>query len=195
MQTLLFESGAPSIGSDSKEESWDLPDYFDILGLPRGRYSPAVIRRAFFAARTNVLARLGAGESYSDLCARLDALHLADAVLGDPEQQGRYLASLEGDDGALVRFRQRIAASLEDGLLRCSRRDALLAEGRSLGLSDFQTHLLIAHVQFGDDTSPLPFAPRGRSATERTSRLSARFAAVGVLAFALFLGMVRWLGA
>lgn len=170
-----------------------MPNYFDILGLPPGRYSTAVVRRAFFVRRRELLEQLAGGQPYADVCARLDALHLADATLSDENRQAEYLASLDADQGELTRFRQRIAASLEDGLLRCSRRSAILDDGRRLGLSDFQTHLLIAHVQFGDDTLPLPELRRGKSARGAATRATARFAAVGMLAFALFLAMVRWL--
>lgn len=170
-----------------------VPDYFDILGLPPGRYAPAVIRRAFFAARREILELLARGDNYGEYCRQLERLHLAEATLSDAQRQAEYLATYDGDDGALVRFRQKVAASLEDGLVRCSRRETLLAEGRKLGLTDFQTHLLIAHVQFGDDRAALPFAARGPASDDRNSRLVARLAAASLLGFALFLGMLRWL--
>jgi hypothetical protein len=63
-----------------------------------------------------------------------------------------------------------------------------------LGFSEFHTHLLIAQVQFGDGIVAPPCGHRRSTSTESASRIGARFAAAGVLALALFLAMVRWLG-
>jgi hypothetical protein len=82
---------------------------------------------------------------------------------------------------------------LEDGLLRHSRRQGIIARARELGFNDFQAHLLIAQVQFGDErmavlpttVKPLP---------DRNGRGWARVAGVSMLAMTMFLVLVRMLG-
>ncbi|RMF71332.1 MAG: hypothetical protein D6744_18095, partial [Planctomycetota bacterium] len=92
-------------------------------------------------------------------------------------------------------LRRMIEASLEGGLLRHSRRCEILRAGRALGFSDFHTHLLIAQVQAGD-AELLPTLRRFRPpSNDSLRRTTARFAAAGILGLALFLALVRWLGA
>ena len=168
-------------------------DYFAILGLAPGRYSPAEIARSFDAERDRLIAQLDDPRQHSESRLRLEALHIAYAMLRDPEAQAEYLRTRfeNGDD--VTRMRRLVAASLEDGLLRYSRRQQILNEARRLGFSDFQTQLLIAQVQFGDER----FAPATPSVNHLTkaggTRGWARVAAVGVLALLLFLAMMRWL--
>jgi hypothetical protein len=121
----------------------------------------------------------------------LDDLHLAYTTLRDPRRQAEYVQSRNEDD--LAHLRRLVNASLEGGLLRHSRRESILEEGRRLGLSDFQTQLLIAQVQFGDEQiNPVGGGSRALSLNARSA--AARLAAVGILALAFFLAMVRWLG-
>ena len=118
---------------------------------------------------------------------RLDDLHMAYTVLRTDEGQSELLRSLAEDDDAPLHLRRMIAAALEDGLLRYSRRQEILAEARRLGLSDFQTQLLIAQVQFGDERieSPAP-AKSSRGAPAERRQAWSMFAAVGVLAIGIF---------
>ena len=170
-------------------------DYFTILGLTPGRYEPAEIARRFRAERARMLAELGRPATYADTRRRLDELHLAYATLGDPRTQAEYLRAQEAAGDDVTGLRRLIAASLEDGLLRYSRRQEILAEAQALGFSDFQTQLLIAQVQFGDEQIS-PVGGRSLHGQRRSAaRAGAGFAAAGLLALALFLAMVRWLGA
>ena len=122
---------------------------------------------------------------------RLDELHLAYAALRNPQTQAELLRTRTDETDDVTRLRRLIATALEDGLLRFSRRQDILVEARRLGFSDFQTQLLIAQVQFGDDS----FQPAtASSANHDSSRAWARFAAAGVLALVMFLVLVRWLG-
>jgi hypothetical protein len=167
-------------------------DYFAILGLRPGRYDPAEITRRFRALRQQLLAKLHDPGSHAESRRQLDELHVAHTGLRDPHRQAEYLRRRHQDD--LTRLRHLIADSLEDGLLRQSRRAIILEEARHLGLSDFQAQLLIAQVQFGDEQ----LTPAGDHsvwvASADGSRVRARLAAAGILALALFLAMVRWLG-
>lgn len=90
------------------------------------------------------------------------------------------------------RILKLIDESLEDGLLRYSRRRAIMAEARRLGFSDFHTHLLIAQIQHGD-TRPLTVALGPRPRSPREQKLAARFAAATILAMAMMLTAIRWL--
>ena len=170
-------------------------DYFTILGLAPGRYEPAELARRFQAERARLLGALHDTATYADARRRLEELHLAYAALRDPQAQAEYLRTPPSERAAVTRLRQMIAAALEDGLLRYSRRQAILVEAHELGFSDFQTHLLIAQVQFGDDQIQLPGTAAQHSANAATPRAWAGFAAVGMLALALFLALVHWLGA
>ena len=166
-------------------------DYFAVLGLSPGRYDPLEIARRFQARRAQLLAALDDPARYSDTRSALDQLHLAYSALRDPHRQDDYRRSQFAEADAGERLRGLIAASLEDGLLRYSRRQAILERARELGLSAFQAQLLIAQVQFGARETPLI---RGAPVTVRAadSRTWVRLAGVGVLALAIFLFLVRW---
>jgi hypothetical protein len=170
-------------------------DYFSILGLSPARYEPAEITRRFRVERARVLAVLHDPAKHGQSRRRLDELHVAYAGLRDPLRQAAYLRNLKTSDDRVAHLSRLISDSLEDGLLRYSRREEILGEGRQLGFSDFQTQLLIAQVQFGsDDVLPVANPGAGRRWNARPA-VGPRFAAVGVLTLALFLAMVRWLGA
>jgi hypothetical protein len=172
-------------------------EYFAILGLSPGRYEPKQIVRHFEAQRRQLLAELGDPARHDDSRRQLNELHRAYNALRDPQRQAEHLRAARGEDrdDRVEELCRSIEASLEGGLLRYSRRLEILEEGRRLGFSEFHTQLLIAQVQFGGE---LVTAPPDR-ATSRTSdapsRVGARFAAAGVLALALFLATIRWLGA
>ena len=166
-------------------------DYFAILGLTPGHYEPREITRRFQNARAQVLAELSGGGADAGTRQRLDDLHLAHATLRSPSMQARYLSEQDGADDA-ERLRRLIAASLEDGLLRYSRRRMILAEARELGFNDFQTQVLIAQVQFGEDEiDPVPRAEAARRGAAHR-RIWAHTAAIGLLATAFFLLMIHW---
>lgn len=96
-------------------------------------------------------------------------------------------------DENVARLRRLIADSLEGGLLRYSRRQAILDEARRLGVSDFNAHVLIAQVQFGDaSVSPASTGPVGNGRLS-DGRAAARLAGAGLLAFALFMSAMLWL--
>jgi hypothetical protein len=173
-------------------------DYFSILGLTPGRYEPGDIARRFEARRRQVLLQLDDPGQHYESRRRLNELYLAYNALRDPRRQAEYVrAAREDNDRAdrVARLRRLIESSLEGRLLRYSRRAEILAEGRRLGFSDFQTQLLIAQVQFGDGIIPPPCGRDVSQSVETASRVGARFAAAGVLALAIFLAMIRWLGA
>jgi len=173
-------------------------EYFSILGLSPGCYEPKKIARHFDVRRRRLLVELDDPARHDESRRQLNDLYQAYNALRDPRRQAEHLRLArdegEGDD-RVTRLRRLIEASLEGGLLRYSRRVEILEEGRWLGFSEFHTQLLIAQVQFGGELVVSP-ADRGVSrSAETTSRVGARFAAAGVLALALFLAMVRWLGA
>ena len=168
-------------------------NYFAILGLAPGRYSEAEIAQRFDSERERLIAELDKPQHHSESRRQLEALHLAYSALRDPASQAAYLEVGSGDENDVTAMRRLIAASLEGGLLRYSRRRQILDEGRRRAFSDFQTQLLIAQVQFGDDQFAPATPGRLRAAADEDSRAWARFAAVGVLALALFLALVRWL--
>ncbi len=174
-------------------------DSFSILGLTPGRYSQAEVDRRFLRRRRKLVAALDDPDRYEETRRQLDALHRAYNALRDPTRQARCLKVLRDDsddrEQRLAELRELILASLEGGLLRQSRREMILAEGRRLGFSEFHTHLLIAQVQFDGNivVRPQPASDGRRFAAP--ARIAARFAAAGMLALALFLAMVRWLGA
>jgi hypothetical protein len=173
-------------------------EYFSILGLSPGRYEPNKITRHFQARRRQLLVELDDPDRHAESRRQLNELYRAYTALRDPRRQAEYLRAAreeDDDDDRVARLRRLIEASLEGGLLRYSRRLEILEEGRRLGFSDFHTHLLIAQVQFGGDLVALPIARGVAPSDEIPSRVGARFAAVGVLALAIFLAMVRWLTA
>jgi hypothetical protein len=165
---------------------------FTDRGADRPAQVPAELAARFRAQRERLLSQLCAGPARSVVRQRLDALcrtyaQLQAARTGQDERRDR----LEAAD----RLRRLIAQNLEDGLLRYSRRQKLLAEARRLGFSEFQAQLLIAQVQFGDRELE-PARPSQRpTEVAPVCAVVARLAAAGVLALAIFLGLVRWLGA
>ncbi|MFO0840326.1 MAG: hypothetical protein U1D55_17600 [Phycisphaerae bacterium] len=169
-------------------------DYFSILGLAPGRYDPAEITRRFFSARERLMRQLDDLARRAETHRLLEDLHIAYAALRDPQLQAAHVAPVESTDDRIGQMRRLIAACLEDGLLRYSRRQEILTEGRRLGFSDFQTQLLIVQVQFGDGDVVAP--PRGAGARRGTQdcRIAARFASAAVLALAAFLTMIVWWG-
>jgi hypothetical protein len=172
-------------------------DYFSILGLSPGRYAPREIFRRFSARRRQLLDELDDPARYAESRRQLDELHRAYNVLRDPQRQAdhaRVVLQTEPDDDRAGQLRDLIEASLEGGLLRYSRREQILAEGRRLGFSPFHTQLMIAQVQFGGRILASSRTGDSRSSVDSASRIGARFAAAGVLALAIFLAMVRWLG-
>lgn len=172
-------------------------DYFSILGLTPGCYEPGEITRRFDARRRRLLAQLDDPARHGESRQRLDDLYRACNALRDPQRQAEYAraAREEHDRGDRVaRLRRLIESSLEGGLLRYSRRAEILAEGRRLGFSEFHTHLLIAQVQFGDGIVAPPYGRGVSRSAETASRVGARLAAAGLLALAIFLAVVRWLG-
>ena len=169
-------------------------DYFAILGLAPGNYNAAEINGRFQAERARLLTQLDNPAAHSAVRHRLDDLHLAYAALREPRQQAEHLRTRVNGADDVTQLRQLIAAALEGGLLRYSRRQEIITEAQRLGFSDFQTQLLIAQVQFGDDQFQPATPGSRRAARAESSRAWARFAAAGVLALAMFLALVRWLG-
>ena len=173
-------------------------EYFSILGLTPGRYEPKELARRFEARRRRLLVELADPARYVESRRGLDELHQAYNALCDPRRQAEHLRAARDentDDGRVARLRRLIEASLEGGLLRYSRRLEILAEGRRLGFSEFHTQLLIAQIQFGGELVVPPTRCGIPASAETSSRVGARFAAAGVLALAIFLAMIRWLGA
>lgn len=162
-------------------------DPYEALGLPRCAADARTIERRFDELRAALLREMESPDTHAAACARLDDIYVArETLLRRPQ--------LDENADRVDRLRALIQASLEGGLLRHSRRELILAEGRRLGFSQFQTHLLIAQVLFGD-VSILPRAGRGEAAVrEGVSRQTARFAASALLGLAMFLAMVSWLG-
>lgn len=166
-------------------------DYFAILGLSPGRHERHVVTQRYLQLRDQFAHELAAGRDGGAGRRKLDRLHIAFTALCDPNAQMRYLRAERRPDNA-ARLRTLIEASLEDGLLRYSRRREIMDEGRRIGFSDFQTHLLIAQTQFGDDQ--LTISPRSTSARGgQPHGAFLRLAAAGCLGAALFLAMFRWL--
>lgn len=172
-------------------------DPFSILGLTPGRYEPGEIDRRFRERRRRLLATLADPARYTESRRQLDELHRAYNTLRASRRQSEYLhspAAPETDDQRVEYLRRLIAASLEGGLLRCSRRLELLEEGRRLGFSDFHTHLLIAQVQFGGEILARPERCDLPHEPGPARRAAARLATAGVLAVAIFFALLRWLG-
>lgn len=173
-------------------------EYFSILGLTPGRYEPSEIARRFDARRRWLIAELDSPARHVEIRRELNDLHVAYNALRDPRRQAecaRAALGHPGDADRVARLQRLIEASLEGGLLRCSCRKEILAQGRRMGFSEFHIHLLIAQVQFGGNLVVRPARCRDSASDAATARIGARFAAAGVLALALFLATVRWLGA
>jgi curved DNA-binding protein CbpA len=180
-------------------------DYFAILGLGPQPHDPAVVEAHYALARQHLRRRLADPAACRDALRELDQAHLAYNVLRDTGRQAAYLEVLRrGDPGETLRG--MVFDALEDGLLRHSRRQEILAAGRELGFSEFHVHLLIAQAQFEGDTRSIPSrsrldAPRApfsarasQSARPARRRAAARLAAAGMLAAALFVLLVRFVG-
>ncbi len=167
-------------------------DYFSILGLTPGRYDPAEISRRFFTARERLLRQLDDPAQHAQTRRALEDLHIAYAALRDPQLQAEHAAPVPAGDDRIRQMRRLIGACLEDGLLRYSRRQEILDEGRRLGFSDFQTQLLIVQVQYGD--GDVVAAPTRQTAlrSHSDSRAAARFAAAMLLALAGFFAALVW---
>lgn len=169
-------------------------DYFAILGLKPGRYDPAEIDARFAALRGRLLRELREPRMRAHAERRLEDAYRAKSLLRDERTQAMMRDKLEQRDDAAGRvdqLRAFVLASLEDGLLRHSRRQACIEEGIRLGFTEFHTHLVIAQAQFD---GRVLVAPPGQRVLPSAAPLQvvARAAAVGVLALGLFLVMVRW---
>lgn len=168
------------------------PDDFTILGLAPGHYDEAEITRRFQKARARVLSDLARPETRPAAERRLDELHVAYAALRHAAADRGPRADASSSD-ATARMRRLIAASLEGGLLRYSQRQRILEAGRELGFNDFQTQLLIAQVQFGDERiQPVRGTPVRPRALDRRVAL-ANAAAILLLAGGMFLLALNWL--
>lgn len=172
-------------------------DCFAILGLTPGPYSRDLIRQRFVQERAKCLDALRGSEGSSPQ-RRLEAVHMAYKLLDDPERQARHLAAVR--DGRLNEprdhVRDLVAAALEDGLLRYSRRQEIIRIGRVLGLSEFQVHLLIAEVQVGAVPAAEPTQAAAKSATRQQAADQIRYnlIAAGLLGLGLFFSAISWLG-
>jgi hypothetical protein len=169
-------------------------DYFAVLGLRPECYSPQIITRCFQAERTRLLRHLHDPLRYSLTRRHLEELHLAYATLRDPDRQEEYRNRLAALPEPVRELRALIGASLEDGLLRHSRRQGIIARARELGFNDFQAHLLIAQVQFGDERTPVVPTTVKPPQRDGNGRGWARLAGVGMLAVTMFLVLVRMFG-
>lgn len=184
-------------------------DYFAMLGLPPGSYTPEEIRLRFHILRQAIIRQLEDPLNYQVARRRLNEIYMALRALSDRQRQAETLEAMLGGEPQrhLRALRQHIRDSLEDGVLRCSRRRELLEEGRRLGLSEFHVHLLIAEAQFGgppvlfrsdggagDDVGgPVLLPQEEPRPAQAAPRTGVRFAAAGLLGLALFLSVVRWL--
>lgn len=169
-------------------------DPYAMLGLPPGCTDPRRITASFQRRRARLLAELDDPIHYAATRAALDELYLAYATLRDPRRRVAYLRTRVLGNPA-DELRNHIAAALEDGLLRYTRRQAILQRAAELGIGEFQAQLLIAQVQFGADDLDVIAVPVTGGRPAEPPRLWARAAGVGVLALAMFLGLIHWLGA
>lgn len=182
-------------------------DPFKMLGLSPGVHSLATLSKAFRARRNALLSAAARPDGAYAIWGALDELHLAYTSLCDPQYQRRLAARLQRDDASpaalgaapvgveppdrISELRHLIRSSLEDGLIRHSRRERILEHAAQAGLSPFAAQLLIAQEQFGDE----PVLRFGGARPQRDAdpaRLSAQIAAAAVLGLAMFLLMVRW---
>ncbi len=167
-------------------------DYFAVLGLTPGTHKPQLVAARFLERREDLLRSLLSDGDHENARRQLDELHLAYAALCRPEVQREYLNARSQPSEPADELRRLIIAALEDGLLRYSRRQMILDRARELGFNDFQTQLLIAQVQFGDDDEPVVARPSVRRLRRRPMGTWARLAATGVLALTMFLYLVQW---
>lgn len=170
-------------------------DPFSILRLSQDRTDPAALRAQFARRAEELKFAMKSGRDAMQSRRDLDELDIAYKILQDSESRTVFVRrekSPAAPDRA-ARLRALIVASLEDGLLRHSRRQRILDEGRKLGFSPFHTQLLIAQTQFGPQRV-LSFEDDREQPGNRPSQAMARFSAALVLGFAIFLAIVRWLG-
>ncbi len=182
-------------------------DHFATLGLTPGNYAPVEIERQFRRLRAPLVAALGVPGRHADVRAELEALYVAYRALSRTPTAMPTCPSLAPEDDVRnssavparaqapeSELREMILASVEDGLLRHSRRQAIVEHARALGLGEFQAQLYIAQTLYGGaDVLRLSHDSRpGRRAYTRTA--IARVAAAGVLALAGFLALLRWSG-
>lgn len=168
------------------------PDYFSILGLEPGVHPPATVAAHFLRRRAALHAASDCADRRDYALRGLDELYVAFRALRNEERQREYLAARARGETPAAAFERLVACSLDGGFLRHSRRMALLAEARRLGIPDFHAHLLIAQAQFGPPATHEWFKPAARVA-ETVRPIVARFAAAGVLALVMLLATVRWL--
>ncbi|MBK9129005.1 MAG: hypothetical protein IPM13_14560 [Phycisphaerales bacterium] len=180
-------------------------DHFATLGLTPGDYAPVEIERQFHRLRGPLVATLTAPGRHAAARAELEALYVAYRALSRASTTTPTRSNLPIADDAThpsrvraqapeAELRELILASVEDGLLRHSRRQAIIEHARALGLGEFQAQLYIAQTLYGgaDVLGPSQAAqPRRR---QRTGPAVARVAAAGVLALAVFLALLRWSG-
>src|SRR5262245_2137639 len=99
-------------------------NHFAALGLSPERYEPGDAARRCFARRAELLSLLAQPATHVAARRELEEVHVAFLVLRDARAQAAHLAECTGQasEDRLAGLRRLIAASLEDGLLRCSRR-------------------------------------------------------------------------
>lgn len=173
-------------------------DPWDILGLAAGESSTREIDLRFIARRRELRAALNNPARYVEARCELEDLYRAYRALREPARPadlGRSAEPTDSETDRIKYLRRAIELSLEGGLLRYSRRKDILSEGQRLGFSEFHTQLLIAQVQFGGELFAPPITDERILRKSGGSETGLRIAAAGVLALALFLGLVRWLGA
>ncbi len=170
-------------------------DYFGVLGLTPGKHNPRKITQRFLARREELLEILGDPARHGEAREALEDLYLAHAALTDPALQKAQLNLSDLGVDPIEELRHLIAASLEGGLLRHSRREMIIERAAALGLSPFHAQLLIAQVQFGHDEDRLPLRPLppARAAKPHQPRVWARAMAVGVMSLAIFMLLLLWL--
>lgn len=152
----------------------------------------AELLRRFEERRRELIRRLDDPERHSRACVELDRLHVAVRSVRHPPRL-RAPSADKPEDERLARMRRLIEISLEDGLLRHSRRQRIIEEGMALGFSSFHTQLMIAQVQAGDHELIGPLGRRA-DAHETDTRTAPRVAAILLLTFGFFLALVRWSG-
>jgi hypothetical protein len=170
-------------------------DYFAVFGLTSAGWTERELTTRYRTVRARLLSELDNPARHADARARLDELYLAYRTLRDPQRRAAYERAREGKVDPVTIMRGRIEAALEGGLLRYSRRVQIIDQARELGLNEFQTQLLIAQVQFGEQEIRLLPRVTVRALPQATpQRIWSRLAGVGVLAGALFLFLLHWLG-
>lgn len=171
-----------------------MPNYFAVLGLSPGRYRPDEVQYAFHAERRRVLPLLDDPRRAAEAREQLELIHRAYRALHDVRGQFAHWRMLRAPVDPVAALRDEIELSLEDGLLRHTRRRELLDEARRAGLTEFQGHLLIAEVQFGSEAVLLRGDDPRVARQSQRGRAAARLAAAGMLAGALLVAMVSWVG-